>query len=149
MGRQPAAESKLKGSDVRARVTDWIRRLEGLYDQLDEWVRGLPDTTVERGELTQLIEHLMEEFNVRPRKVPTYTIFRSKRRRVSFVPSVIWIVGANGRVNITTNTEQYTLVDLGGKNGEPSNWQLVVANASKPLAPFDQAKFLELLGGRK
>ena len=82
-------------ASVVAKVTDWIHRLNALYDQMDEWCEGIEDVETERGFQLQLPEYWMEKFRVAPRKVPTYTIFRDQRRKkVKFVPSFLWIVGA-------------------------------------------------------
>lgn len=128
---------------VRRRVNDWIRRLNLLYNQLDEWRQDVPGTRVLHGELQQTIEYMMMEMKVPARNVPTYTILKGKER-IAFVPSVIWIVGANGRVNITTNTRQYTLVDMGGWDNASSDWQLMVSNSRKPLIQFTKQVFLRL-----
>jgi hypothetical protein len=134
---------------VKDRVTDWVKRLDKLYAQLDVWVQGVPDVRVERNSVQQVIEPLMERFAVPPRDVPTYTVFVDKKYRIAFVPSVVWIVGANGRVNITTNVRQHSLVDVGGENGAPSRWHLVGHDWDKPLIPFDHEAFLKLLQERK
>lgn len=134
---------------VKHRVTDWVSRLERLYAQLDEWVQEVPDVRVERDTMQQVIEPLMERFSVPPRDVPAYSVFVSKKYRIAFVPSALWIMGANGRVNVTTNARQHILVDLGGENGAPSEWHLVGADADKPLVPFTREAFLKLLQERK
>jgi len=144
----PAAP-RMNGRQVRARVADWISRLERLYAQLHEWVKELPDTTTRRGVLEQVIEPLMMQFKIPPQAIPTYTIFVEKKWRIAFVPSTLWIVGANGRVNITTNVRQHILFDLGGRNGSPSDWQLVVDDPKRLIIPFDESAFLGLLRERR
>jgi hypothetical protein len=134
---------------VKDRVADWVGRLERLYAQLDEWVRGVPDARVERDTMQQVIEPLMERFSVPPRDVPAYTVFVNKKYRVAFVPSAIWIIGANGRVNVTTNVRQHILVDRGGGDGTPSKWHLVGDDPKNPLIPFNREAFLKLLQERK
>ena len=41
----------------------------------------------------------------------------------------------------------YELVDVGGENGQPSNWNFGTASVYKPLKPFDYVVFLKLLKG--
>jgi hypothetical protein len=147
--RELEDEGGVDAKRVKDRITDWVARLERLYAQLDEWVQRVPDVRVERDTIQQVIEPLMERFSVPPRDVPTYTVFINKMYRVAFVPSVVWIVGANGRVNVTTNVRQHTLVDAGGENGAPSRWHLVGDDWNKPLIPFNREAFLKLLQERK
>lgn len=132
---------------VRARIADWVRRLNRLFDQLERWAADVPNARVERDEIDQSIEEMMERFKVHARRIPTLTVFVG-RNRIAFVPSALWISGANGRVNVTTNYRQYALVDMGGVDGQPSRWSLVTSNAKLPLVPLDQALFEKLLAER-
>jgi hypothetical protein len=141
------SEAPFSAQRAETRITDWIKRLNSLFDQLDAWSADVPGARIERSEMDQQIEGLMEQFAVKARKVPTFTVFLGKNR-IAFVPSALWIVGANGRVNVMTNYRQYALVDLGGKNREPSDWRLVLPNAKNNLAPFEKALFLKLFGGK-
>ncbi|MCY3022656.1 MAG: hypothetical protein NTW87_27065 [Planctomycetota bacterium] len=136
--------AKLDKRDIRQRVSDWVSRLTKLYAQLDVWLRDVPGAQVLRGDVEQINEEVMQQFGVRPQQVPTYTVVKGKRR-VSFVPSSLWIIRANGRVNITTNKNQYMLLDMGGADGQPSDWQLVTWSLKRPTAPFDRERFLALV----
>lgn len=138
------ASGKWSKRSVQDRVSDWIQRLNVLYEKLDLWIANYPDAKVRKGSLTQLIENLMTEHSVAPRQVPTYTILRGKKR-IAFVPSAIWLIGANGRVNVSTNTKQHMLVDLGGCEGKASNWQLVDTSTRTMLRAFNRAAFVDLL----
>src|SRR5439155_20891552 len=104
--------TQISPQQVTDRIDDWISRLDGLYDMLDEWMASIPHDRVERGTLRQTIEPYMRQFDVPPRELPTYTIFQGQKR-IEFAPSVLWVAGANGRVNVTTNVKQHILVDRG------------------------------------
>lgn len=139
-----ATETKVTKSHVEARLRDWIRRLNELYAQLDKWLPAELATGVQKEHLSQVIEPLMSQFKVAPHQMPTYTVLVGKGR-LAFVPSALWVVGANGRVNVSTNTRQHMLVDLGGQAGKDSNWQLVLPDDRKSLKPFNREAFLSLL----
>lgn len=143
-GGSRAPSGGWRKGEVERRISDWVRRLAGLYDQLDGWIAGLPDVSARREGQTQLIEHPMKEAGVRPRTVPAWTALRGKKR-VSFSPSSLWILGANGRVNVITNSGAHVLVDLGGVEGGPSDWRLVDTSRRNMHRPFDRAVLLELL----
>ena len=135
--------TQVSPADVVARTDDWVSRLNRLYEKLDAWLVSIPHDGVRRETLKQPVEPPMRQVKVSARGVPTYTILRGKHR-VSFVPSALWLPGANGRVNVTTNTKQHVLVDRGaGQNG--SNWQLVVDDFNRTLVPFTKAQFVRLL----
>ena len=134
---------------VQETVNDWICRLRELYSYLDTWVASIPNSTVERSDVRQAIEPLMTRFNVPAQAIPTYTVILETKRRVAFVPSVIWIIGANGRVNVTTNFRQHILLDIGGRSMKRNGWQLVVSDPNKVLIPFNKVAFQNLLRERK
>src|SRR5437764_987893 len=135
--------TQVSPEDVAERIDDWVGRLNRLYDKLDEWLASIPHDRVRRETLKQPVEPPMRRVKVAPRDVPTYTILKGNKR-VTFVPSALWVPGANGRVNVTTNAKQHVLVDRGaGRNG--SSWQLVVDNLERPLVPFSKTQLLRLL----
>ena len=129
--------------DVAARIDDWVGRLNRLYDKLDEWLVSIPHDRVRRATPKQPVEPTMRRANVPPRDVPTYTILRGTHR-IAFVPSALWLPGANGRVNVTTNAKQHVLVDR-GTGGNGSKWQLVIDDVDRPLVPFTRSQLLRLL----
>ena len=141
--------SKIDAKAVRAKVADWTTRLKSLYSQLDDWVQGYPGASVIHGEIKQSIEPLMKQFQVAASYIPTYTVVVDKKWQIAFVPSAVWIVGANGRIDITTNVRHHILFDVGGRNGAASDWQLGVTGTRKFVIPFDKTAFLNLLGERR
>ena len=129
---------------VQERVTDWIRRLNRLFDVLDAWVAGIPGATARREKVVQVPEYMMRKVHLPPRELPTYTVLLGKRR-VSFESSDIWIIGANGRISVRTNNGLHHLVDLGGHDGHASDWQLMDLRVREMMRPFDRVALLELL----
>jgi hypothetical protein len=128
---------------VANRIDDWVSRLSCLYDSLDEWMESISHDRVERGTLRQTVEPFMRQFNIPPRDLPTYTIFQGKKR-IEFVPSALWVAGANGRVNVTTSVKQHILVDRGDSE-YGSKWQLVVDDFKRLLVPFNRAQLLRIV----
>jgi hypothetical protein len=137
----------MTATKVTRRVANWIQRLDALFDQLETWAAAVPGARGERDHMPQQIEEMLTRFSVSVRAVPTFTVFVDKKYRIAFVPSALWITGANGRVNVTTNFRQYALLDL-AEQGKPSDWQLLVAGTKTHFKPFDQAVFLKLLSER-
>lgn len=133
---------------VEARIRDWRRRLEGLYAQIEGWVQQTGNRwSVERGTIQQRHEQMMRDFGVAPRQLPTLTI-RCDRKGIVFVPSCLWIIGANGRVDVTVGATAYTLLDMGGEDGQASDWQLVNPDPKVVLEPFTRDAFLRIAGSR-
>jgi hypothetical protein len=116
---------RLSKREVERAVSDWKRRLEALYTQIEEWaVAEWGDGCVERGTKPQMGEYMLEQAGVRPRVLPTLTL-RVGARTIRFLPDCLWNIGANGEVIVLAGDRSYSVYDLGGENGLPSDWQAV------------------------
>jgi hypothetical protein len=146
-----AVKEKPKGvtkRDVEARLRDWERRIEALFKQVEEWgVREWGRESVRRGSIQQSNEYMMREFHVPPRRLPTLE-FHVGERHISFLPSCLWIVGANGRIDVSVDKTFYTLVDRGGRDGEPSRWEIRNPDPRVILEPFSREVFLRIAKAR-
>jgi len=137
----------LDREQVIARVDDWEQRLKGLVELLRAWCNNLPQDeqpSFLEGSLLQVSEEMLEEYDVPLRMLPHCAILYG-RNRVSFVPGPLWILGANGRVNASTNKKQFVLVDTGGKDGARSDWQIVTSRMQATYRPFTENVFRDLV----
>jgi len=132
--------------DVEKRIEEWIIRLEDLYQQVESWLQECPDWTGITGHIEQLEEELMRQRGVSPRDVPTLVITNGSRD-VKLLPSALWIVGANGKVDVLTPAKQYVLFDLAPDDAPNRNWQIVVDDYRRGTAPFDKQMLLTVLEG--
>lgn len=134
--------------EVQERLRDWRRRLDALFARIEGWVQQTRNRwSVQRGAVRQRHEQMMRDVGVAPRELPTLVI-QCDRSNIEFVPSCLWIIGANGRVDISVGGTPYTLVDMGGKGGQPSDWQLVNRDPKIVLEPFTRDAFLRIAGSR-
>lgn len=139
------APSTLSPSRVKGRVRDWEVRLNRLYDRVEQWAKSDPRLPPpERASLRQRRERMLEKFGVAPRPLPTLT-YPFGRNRIAFTPGPLWVVGANGRVNLAVNDHYYSLIDAEGDDDAESRWQLVTPDARRNLLPFDKKTFLQIV----
>ncbi|MCX7014090.1 MAG: hypothetical protein NTW86_16310 [Candidatus Sumerlaeota bacterium] len=131
---------------VIARIDEWENRLDGLYFLIDGWFQELPDPNKQIfvGSVLQRDEPLMKQYDVPPRMLPTRAILCGKKR-ISFTPSTLWVIGADGRVNVATNEHQFALVDMRNAQDQPSDWRIVASRLRDLYLPFDQQAFLNLV----
>ena len=129
---------------VEQRVRDWRRRLRELFTQIEGWTRHMRGpASVGRGTVQQRNEQMMREFGVAPRQLPTLTI-ECDDHRVEFIASCLWILGANGRVDVSVDGAPYALFDMGRQDGGPSDWQLMNPDPRIVLEPFTREAFLRI-----
>jgi hypothetical protein len=57
----------------------------------------------------------------------------------------LWVIGSNGRVNVNTNKKQYILLDLGGDDGNPSQWTVVNPSKRKQRISLDRNTLAKLI----
>jgi hypothetical protein len=127
---------------VDQRVSDWVQRINDLYDTIEKWLpagwRSQP------GQPLLMDEGLMRSANIAPREVPTLELVRDDAVHISFRPHGLWIVGTNGRVDIVKKNQLFFLLD-NANSLEPANWQFASAEARREVKPFDQHQLLSIL----
>jgi len=115
---------RLSKREVERAVSDWKRRLEALYAQIEEWaVAEWGEGCVERGTEPQMPEYMLEQAGVPPRTLPILTLHAGPRK-VRFVPDCLFTIGANGSVSAFADGRSYSMFDLGSENGQASNWRV-------------------------
>jgi len=129
---------------VEQRLQDWTDRLQRLFAEVAEWVP--PSWQILHGDVIQRHEELMRRYGISPREVPTFTILKNGHR-IAFVPSALWIIGADGRVNVTVDATQYILADRRAIASVASQWEIVLGERRNQTVPFTRHVFLSLIGG--
>jgi hypothetical protein len=127
---------------VEARIEDWEKRLNDLCGMVEGFANTCGKPCL-KGQILQRLEQPMMEFEVPPRLLPTIAVLNGMKR-VSFVPSTLWILGADGRVNVSTNLHQYILVDTRKSEEFESDWRIYTSKLAKPHE-FDLPIFTQLL----
>lgn len=110
--------------DVNARLDRWIERLNELYDTIGKWcTEALLGCRLERGRVSQHEEPIMRLRRAAPRDIPTLTIeFQGKATKI--VPRALFVVGANGIVDVLTPARHYTLFDLAPDEAAARDWKI-------------------------
>jgi len=133
--------------DFERRITTWIGRLHELYGEIQDWMREHPDWVSTLTETPQRREEILERAKIAPRFVPVLTLVKG-RTTVQFVPNALWVIGANGRVDIASRNRVYILVDRAEDDAAARDWQIVIPENRKILLPFDRAALSLLLSGQ-
>lgn len=133
--------STFKRAHVKERVIDWERRINALYANVAHWAKQAGLRT-ERTRSVLMSEELMQKFAVPDHELPVLDIARENQTIASFVPIGLWVIGANGRIDVVTNAGTHILVDRGIENTE---WILVNRENRRQFLAFDEAAFAELV----
>lgn len=105
---------------IERRVKDWENRLNALFGSVKEW---LPDGwEASRGASVSMHEELMKEFGVSAKQIPTLKLHNESRTSVKLIPHALWIIGANGRIDLKGRKSKYFIVDT-AENFESPKWE--------------------------
>jgi len=127
------------------RVDRWIERLGGLCEQVIAWTAERPHCSAQVTETPQREEDLLQAWGVPSRNVPELVV-ECGDRSVRFVPSALFIVGANGRVDVFHSAGAvYNLVDRAPDEAPERDWQIAIPEGRQYLQAFTREIFFRLL----
>jgi hypothetical protein len=118
--RDDPYDPPLTPEHVRARVEDWLKRLDDLIGDIESWARA-HGWTVERGTMP-MHEHQMKLHDVPAREMPKLTMKSAAGRNVFVWPEALWVMGANGRVDIHSEKGYYVIIDIADEFQPPQWW---------------------------
>jgi hypothetical protein len=132
---------------IEKKADDWIERLHELRSQMETWLQ-IPDfahLSVVDQPSVRMSEELMQRFGVQQRMMPTFEIRAGERRVMRFQPKGLWVIGANGRVDLITKVAAPILVDQSEPLSRPRNWQLYDSSDHGRSVPLTQETFRDLV----
>lgn len=131
---------------IQKRIIDWVRRLDNLYSDISAWLVNMSGYSVKTAESIKMYEELMDKYGVKPIKLKTLTVLKDKKIILTVKPIGLWVVGANGRVDILTSKESYILLDMSEKFYIPV-WTLFKHDKKRKGLTFGKEMFIEILKG--
>jgi len=136
--------SEIDKEYIEKRVEDWIQRVDRVFSLVRDSLSGNPEIELVQNKTVSMHEELMQKYEVSPVNLPVLEIRRKSVLLASFKPMGLWVIGANGRIDILTKEGSYILVDLEGKE-KPSNWQVYTPKNRKNSIAFDKEFLWELV----
>lgn len=130
---------------LSGRVDRWIERLNRLFEQVIGWTAERPHCSAQVRETPQREEDLLQSWGVASRNVPELVV-ECGDRSVRLVPSALFIVGANGRVDVFHSAGAvYILVDRASDEALERDWQIAIPESRQYLQTFTREVFFRLL----
>ncbi len=132
---------------VEERVRDWLDRLQRLNETVRTWVDDLGDQNLSVADAGAVLmnEELMQRYGIPPVDMNAFSVFYGTTKLATFRPKGLWIVGANGRVDIVTPNEAPILVDESEHLTRPERWHLYSSDKRSGVE-FNRETFFSLLG---
>lgn len=111
-------EPKITAEHVNRRVEDWLQRLDDLFTEIKTWASA-NGWSVEDGEPIPMRGDLIERFEVSRSEQPSMSLRSPEGAQIWVKPKGLWVIGANGRVDLFSRKGAYTLVDVSDTFEEP------------------------------
>lgn len=129
--------------DIENRVNDWLERLETLRSQMSDWTHSeeFSDVSIVDQAPAIMSEDMMRRFDVDPREMPVFELRTQSQRVMRFQPKGLWIVGANGRVDLITKSAAPMLVDQSAPFSRPAKWVIYDSKTQSKPVPLTSDSF--------
>lgn len=118
---------------VERRVLDWKNRLHALFQEVQTWAKENGWRVEDNGSV-QMHEELMQKYDVPETEQPTLRLDREDSFAL-FMPKALWVIGANGRIDLYTSKSLFVIVDLAEDDQIP-RWTIFRASQNRGGDPF-------------
>lgn len=130
---------------IKKRATDWQNRVHGLIESIKEWSIGNSNIKIKPSRKQMMHEGLMKTFEVPMIEIESADILKDGKTVMVLKPFGLWIMGANGRVDLLSAKGNYVIVDVAEKFQTPK-WNLFLKNDKNQGVDFTKTSFDRLLG---
>lgn len=138
----PLPGSDLSKEDVQHRVDDWIGRLETLFQGAEAWADA-HGWTASHLRTIAMNEDPVQRHDVTPAEQPVLRVEGPQGAYALFKPKGLWVIGANGRVDLYTSKGVYVLIDQAEEFREPL-WRLFRVSEKPEGIPYTPELLAEL-----
>ena len=123
---------------VVERVENWKSRLNLLFSDVRVWAEA-NTWRVDASASVSMHEPMMRQFDVPPTTQPVLRL-DGDRGYALFKPKGLWVIGANGRIDLYTSKGAYTILDL-AEYGQAPRWT-IFRTTQKPAGEAFMAELL-------
>ena len=129
---------------VEQRMRDWLKRVNDLFGNVRKWVGPAIDVRVVGQKSVQ--GELMKRHGIAAYDIDIAAGVQEGRTVFTLEPRGLWIIGANGRVDLTTPSgDRFIIVDV-AKNFEAPSWSIVDPKDRRHITPLDREALLSAMG---
>ena len=135
-------EDRIDRAHVLRRLADWSSRIDDLYNNVLSWLDDGWTSAIVR--TVPMDEPLMQRFDVAAAHLPVLRLASADRPDAVFEPRGLWIIGINGRIDLTRSVDHYIITDQ-SENFAAPDWQIASILNRRQWNPFNQARLNEIL----
>lgn len=129
---------------IEDRLSDWRERIGDLYNAMDGWLQNNNQYYFKTSTPITLEEEMMGKFGVNKVQLPTANIFRNNNLVASLKPKGLWVIGANGRVDLISKSKLIMLLDLSEQFENPK-WEIAYSTNRQKRLPLNELNLIKVL----
>jgi len=145
------AREKPDKDHVLARLQDWQNRVHALYDTVQKALG--PKYVYDRTGKNEPREEMVQRVGLEPGEVPKLDVLKitqNDRQLALFTPRSLWMIGANGQVDILVTAKSggrrlYNLIDRSLPLSKNPDWRIVRPADRLHQPPFRPDTLADLL----
>lgn len=130
---------------IESRVDDWEKRVHDLIEMVNDWSGENDDIEVKASRKQIMHEGLMEDFGIPMREIESADVLKNGKIIITIKPFGLWIMGANGRLDLLMATGNFVLVDQ-AKRFQIPEWKLFLKHDKNRSVDFNKEFFYQLIG---
>ena len=135
--------TSINEQDVKKRVIDWKQRLKDLFSLFEDALSHMKGVECKQTRHTEMYEGQMQQHGVEPESLPILDVYKNGKMIFSLKPIGLWVIGANGRVDILTETGAHIVVDAAEYSQAPE-WKVFSRNDRTSGAFLDSSFIVKL-----
>ncbi len=135
-------EDQIDRAHIERRIDDWLQRIDSLYSDVRSWLP--PDWSARSGGHVILRDELMERFDVPEHALPVLCLDHDGHVKGRLEPRGLWIVGANGRIDLFLPPQHFILIDK-ADNFQTPQWTMTPVRDRLCVKPFTAERLLASL----
>jgi hypothetical protein len=133
---------------IKNRLEERKEQIEKLFNHIENWISGESEFRFKRSKPVTLKEEETGNQESEQIQLPTANIFRNNTLVASLKPKGLWVIGANGRVDLLNKYESIILFDL-SKNEEDFNWEISYSKKGQKRLPLNKSNLIWILNTLK
>ena len=139
---EEVTSEKVTRDHVERRISDWRDRVAVLYSNVLAWLPagwrpGQEGTTV-------MNEEMMRKSGVAVHRLPVLNLVAEGGDTARIEPRALWVIGANGRLDMYVREKHFLLVDK-APQFSPPEWMYSNIRNRRDLEPFDRTALARML----
>lgn len=127
---------------VKNRVEDWSNRVNSFIDGIIKW--NIQDVEVKESKSIPMSEGLMKQFEIPKKEIRSANIFLNDKLKLAIRPYGLWIMGANGRIDLIKSDGAFIVVDTAEQFASPK-WKLTPSTERAVSVDFNEELLTQIL----